>query len=66
MVFGNKTDLEEHRQVSKEEAQEYFVKDHGCLWMEGSVLDGEGVEEMIQEIVHRGAHGTQKLQVVYQ
>eukprot|EP01084_Bolivina_argentea_P292944 503767_1 len=44
ILVGNKSDLENLRQVSTEEAQR-FAQEHGLLFMEASAKTGNGVEE---------------------
>lgn len=50
MLLGNKIDLAEDRQVSKEEAQE-FAKQRGFLFQEVSALSGEGIHESFLKMV---------------
>ena len=49
ILLGNKSDLEESRQVSKEEAEQ-LAKDLGCPYIEASAKTGENINETISEI----------------
>ncbi len=49
ILLGNKSDLEESRQVSKEEAEQ-LAKDLGCQYIEASAKTGENINETISEI----------------
>ncbi|GIQ89312.1 small GTPase superfamily, Ras type, partial [Kipferlia bialata] len=49
VVCGNKGDLEEQREVPKEEALEY-VDEIGALYHETSCLSGQGVADMFDTI----------------
>ena len=44
-LIGNKTDLEEKRQVTKEEAQK-FAEDNFLVYYETSALNGSNIEEI--------------------
>ena len=44
LLVGNKSDLEDRRDVSFEEAQEYAEK-HGMAFIETSALDSSNVEQ---------------------
>ncbi|KAJ1962392.1 GTP-binding protein [Dipsacomyces acuminosporus] len=45
ILAGNKIDLQDERQVSKEEAEE-LAKEFGCPYIETSAKKNEGVEKM--------------------
>ena len=49
-LVGNKSDLEEKRQVSKEEAEEYLNTINGVFYMETSAATGENIKELFQKI----------------
>lgn len=65
MAFGNKTDLEGQRTVDKEEARKFFLE-NGCQYMEGSVLTGEGVEEMVLAAIQQELLLHMKPEIVFQ
>jgi Ras-related protein Rab-5C len=48
-LAGNKTDLEENREVSKEEAEKY-AQEEGLIWKETSAKTAEGVADMFETI----------------
>ena len=50
VLVGNKSDLEDMRAVSQEEAIE-FAKKHGLMWMETSVLESNNIEEGFQRLL---------------
>ena len=50
MVVANKTDLEETREVSKEEGVE-FARSHGCLFVETSAKGNVAVAQAFEELV---------------
>lgn len=52
MVVGNKVDLDEDRQVSKEEALE-FAKEKRTLYVESSAKSGMGVQQCFEELVRK-------------
>ena len=52
LVFGNKTDLINERQISTEEAQE-FAKKFNLEYKEGSALSGAGINETIELLVDK-------------
>lgn len=47
MLIGNKCDLEEKRQVSKEEGEK-FAKDHGLFFLETSAKTDHNVDEVFR------------------
>jgi len=49
IIVGNKCDLDDKRQISKETA-EAFAKQEGCLYLETSARDDTNVELVFQEI----------------
>ena len=53
MLIGNKSDLEDHREVLKEQGEEK-AKSFGCAFLETSALNGDNIEKgfelMISEI----------------
>jgi len=55
LLLGNKTDLEQERQVSAQEAQRWVKDKEGILFIEASAKTGDNVEEsfmlLIKEIV---------------
>ena len=50
VIFGNKNDCEEQREVSQEEARTIGNK-YGMVSMEGSAQSGEGIQEAIEKII---------------
>ena len=50
MVVGNKVDLSENRQVSKEEGKA-FARQHGCLFIETSAKENIKVAQCFEELV---------------
>jgi Ras-related protein Rab-5C len=48
-LAGNKTDLEENREVTKEEASKY-AEEEGLIWKETSAKTGEGIADMFATI----------------
>lgn len=50
LIFGNKNDCEEQREVSQEEARTIGDK-YGLISMEGSAQSGEGVQVAIEKII---------------
>jgi len=50
LVVGNKSDLKEFREVSKEEAQE-FAEKNGLEYMETSALEPENVDAAFMEVI---------------
>ena len=63
-LVGNKIDLEDQRNVSKEEGQK-FADDYGLLFFETSAQDGTNIEELFtnptNEIVNRIESGSIKI-----
>ncbi len=51
IVVGNKTDLKDERQVSREEAEE-FVKEIGADYFETSALSGENVVDLFESFIY--------------
>ncbi|KAL5533751.1 YPT5 [Sanghuangporus baumii] len=51
-LCGNKTDLEERRQVSQEEAKKY-ADEEGLMWGETSAKTGQGVQEIFIELAKK-------------
>ena len=49
VLIGNKVDLEEYREVKKEDA-ENFAKSIGCNYFEGSAKTGQNINEALDEI----------------
>ena len=49
VLIGNKIDLEEEREVKKEDAQE-FAENIGCKYYEGSAKTGQNINEALDEI----------------
>ena len=49
ILFGNKSDLSENREVTKEDA-ESMANDLNCLYIEGSAKTGENVQEAFDEL----------------
>lgn len=50
-MIGNKTDMEEKRQVTTKEAQE-FAKNHKILFMETSAKNGHNIEKAFECIAN--------------
>ncbi len=50
LLVGNKSDLEDRRDVSFEEAQEYAEK-HGMAFIETSALDSSNVEQAFLQVI---------------
>ena len=48
-LCGNKTDLEERRQVTQEEAQKY-ADEEGLMWGETSAKTGQGVQDIFTSL----------------
>jgi len=51
-LCGNKTDLENRRQVSQEEAKKYAAEE-GLMWGETSAKSGEGVSDIFTAIANK-------------
>ena len=51
LLVGNKTDLEKHRCVSKEEAQQLALK-YNMDFMEISVKENQGVKESFEKLIN--------------
>ncbi len=51
MVVGNKTDLEEKRQVTQQEAAEWCSKFPECIHLEVSAKLGVGVDSIFQQLL---------------
>lgn len=60
MLLGNKNDLEERREVTKEEG-EAFAREHGMIFMETSAKTAANVEEAFistaREVYHKIEEG---------
>uniref|UniRef100_A0A7S4JVG0 Small monomeric GTPase n=1 Tax=Paramoeba aestuarina TaxID=180227 RepID=A0A7S4JVG0_9EUKA len=54
ILVGNKTDLEEERQISYEEALEFAEKEE-IPYIEVSAKSGDGVEDMYDSLIRGGA-----------
>ena len=52
IILGNKLDLENGREVDKEEAKE-FAKNKNCQYFEVSAKTGEGIDESIKYLIQR-------------
>lgn len=50
MIVANKTDLEDLREVTREECID-FAKKHGCLFVETSAKDNIAVAQAFEELV---------------
>jgi small GTP-binding protein len=50
MIVGNKSDLEDEREVRKEEAEAY-AKMHDLAFLETSALDSSNVSESFEQII---------------
>ena len=51
MVVGNKTDLEEKRQVTQQEAADWVAKFPDCIHVEVSAKLGVGVDSIFQQLL---------------
>lgn len=51
MIIGNKTDQEERRAVSTEEAR-FFAKQNNLLFIETSVLSRNNIDEAVMELTN--------------
>jgi len=60
MLFGNKTDLKGDRKISSQKAKQ-FADENGLMYMEGSALKGEGVEDCFSALASQ-THSVFKLQ----
>ena len=49
VLLGNKLDLEDNRQVPKEDAEQ-LAKELGCKFFEGSAKTGENIQEALDEV----------------
>ena len=49
VLIGNKSDLQEKREVTKEEAED-FAKSIGCTYFEGSAKTGDNIFDALDEI----------------
>ena len=52
MLVGNKSDLEQERAVSQDEAAK-FAKDQGLMFMETSALDKSNVNDAFDTLIHQ-------------
>ncbi|CAD8060917.1 unnamed protein product [Paramecium primaurelia] len=52
LLIGNKTDLQNHREVESYEAAQY-AKENECLYTECSALQGSNVENAFMELAHQ-------------
>ena len=50
LLVGNKNDLEDRREVSFEEAQEYAMH-HGMAFIETSALDSTNVDQAFMQVI---------------
>ena len=61
LLIGNKSDLEDRREVSKEQGEEK-AKSQGCAFMETSALSGNNIEKafetMVKEIYEKFSNDT--------
>ena len=64
LLVGNKCDLEEERQVSREEAQKY-AEDNGIKFFEVSAKTGKGINEMFQYIISKLLNDMEKEEISY-
>lgn len=55
-IVGNKTDLEQQRQVSFQEGQEYAKKLRTNFYIETSAFNGENVNELFSSLAHQDLH----------
>lgn len=62
LLIGNKIDMEEFREVSKDEAGEYATS-NGLLYMETSALSGEGIFGIISTIYRQVIDLHEKLRI---
>jgi len=51
LLVGNKSDLEDRREVSFEEGAEYAAH-HGMSFIETSALDSTNVEQAFRQVIH--------------
>lgn len=51
-LAGNKMDLENKREVSKQEAEQY-AQENGCIFFETSAKSGENVQQMFTQIAQQ-------------
>ena len=51
MVIGNKSDLEDQREVPKEQAEEY-AKTHNLVFLETSALDNSNVDAAFDRLIN--------------
>lgn len=57
VLVGNKCDLEEQRQVTEEEAEDYKQQIGAEMYMETSALSGKNIKELFEQVaVHGGLH----------
>jgi len=52
IIFGNKIDMEEAREINKEDAEK-FVSDNNYKYFETSAKTGEGVDDAIRDLVNQ-------------